>query len=573
MSDRKDRSTSCVRLLLGIVGPALPGLLMMSLFINLLALAAPIFVMQVYDRVIFHAGLTTLQALLLGIGAVIVFDFILRQARSRVLQRVALAVDVDLGRALFAKVAGLPLQVLESRPGHFWQFLFRDLETVRNTVAGAAIVALVDLPFIILFLGLVIWLAPPLAWVFALVAVAFILLGLWNGLSVGRASRLEREAIMRRDRLLNEIVLGRAVMKSTAMANPLQTMWEQGQAASVRSSISRGRLADGSMNAAASLGVIATIALTSVGAVAILDLKMTVGTLVAANLLSGRLIAPLSQLISSWRALAGLRDSAKRLSAILAEADDRRAHAIDLPTPQGRVQFEVTSFAYDPAAAPVLKSISVRFGPGGLHAIVGPNGSGKTTLLKLAHGLYAPAQGRVLLDDADLAQFSRDQVAAWIGYVPQDGFLFSGTVRENIARFSDSVADAEIVAASQKAGVHGFVSDLPDGYETQVGEGGGRFSTGQRQRIAIARALVGNPPVLLLDEPTSNLDREAEEELRKHLCEIARNCTVIVVTHSPALLQASDSITVLVQGAIVLAGRAEQVLPRLMGSNVRQVGT
>ena len=187
MSDRKDRSTSCVRLLLGIVGPALPGLLMMSLFINLLALAAPIFVMQVYDRVIFHAGLTTLQALLLGIGAVIVFDFILRQARSRVLQRVALAVDVDLGRALFAKVAGLPLQVLESRPGHFWQFLFRDLETVRNTVAGAAIVALVDLPFIILFLGLVIWLAPPLAWVFALVAVAFILLGLWNGLSVGRA--------------------------------------------------------------------------------------------------------------------------------------------------------------------------------------------------------------------------------------------------------------------------------------------------------------------------------------------------------------------------------------------------
>lgn len=567
-----DNPSGRFRLLADIVGPALPGLLVMSLFINLLALATPLFVMQVYDRVIFHAGLTTLQALVLGICAVILFDFILRQARSRVLQRVALAVDVDLGRALFAKVAGLPLQVLESRPGHAWQFLFRDLETVRNTVAGAAVIALVDLPFIIFFLGLVIWLAPPLAWVFALVAVAFVLLGLWNGISVGRASRIEREATMRRDRLLNEVVLGRTVMKSAAMAGPLQALWEEGQAASIQSAIKRGRLADGSMNAGASLGVIATIALTSVGAVAILDLKMTIGTLVAANLLSSRLIAPLSQLITSWRSLAALRDSAGRLNAILAEPDDRRLDAIELPRPSGKLQIEEATFTYDPGVAPVLKAISVRFGPGGLHAIVGPNGSGKTTLLKLAHGLYRPATGRVLLDDADMSQLSRDQVAAWIGYVPQDGFLFSGTVRENLARFATDAADADILAAAELAGVHSFVADLPDGYDTQVGEGGGRFSTGQRQRIAIARALVGNPPIVLLDEPTSNLDRDAEEDLRRHLCEMARNRTVVMVTHSPALLQASDSITVLVKGAIALAGRTEQVLPRLLGSHVRQVG-
>ena len=378
---------------------------------------------------------------------------------------------------------------------------------------------------------------------------------------------------MRRDRLLNEIVLGRAVMKSAAMARPLQALWEVGQAASIKSSIARGRLADGSMNAGASLGVIATIALTSVGAIAILDLKMTVGTLVAANLLSSRLIAPLSQLITSWRALANMRDSAGRLSQLLNEPEDRRDAAIDLPTPTGRLQIEDASFAYEPEAAPVLKSLTVRFGPGGLHAIVGPNGGGKTTLLKLAHGLYRPQKGRVLLDDSDMAQFSRDQLAAWIGYVPQDGFLFSGSVRENIARFSGAVDDAEILAAAQMAGVHAFVSDLPDGYDTEVGEGGSRFSTGQRQRIAIARALVGNPPVLLLDEPTSNLDRDAEEDLRRHLAELGRTRTVIVVTHSPALLQASDSITVLIKGAIALAGRSDQVLPRLMGNNVRQVGT
>jgi ABC-type bacteriocin/lantibiotic exporter with double-glycine peptidase domain len=271
--------------------------------------------------------------------------------------------------------------------------------------------------------------------------------------------------------------------------------------------------------------------------------------------------------------LSGLRDSAGRLASILAEPEDRTEATIDLPTPSGRIEIEEASFGYDPGAAPVLTKISVRFGPAGLHAIVGPNGGGKTTLLKLIHGLYRPEKGRVLMDNADIAQFSREQIARWIGYVPQDGFLFSGSVRDNIARFDPNADDAAIIAAAQIAGVHAFIADLPDGYRSDVGEGGSRFSTGQRQRIAIARALLGRPPVLLLDEPTSNLDRDAEEQLRHNLRELARQQTVIIVTHSPALLQASDSITVIVKGAIALAGRADQVLPRLMNSNVRQVGT
>jgi ATP-binding cassette, subfamily C, bacterial LapB len=560
------------------LGPALPELALLSLFVNLLALAAPIFVLQVYDRVIFHAGLTTLEALAIGMAAVILFDFILRQARARLLQGVALGFDVGLGRRLFEKVASLPLRLLESRPSHSWQFLFRDLETVRNTVSGATMLALVDLPFIIFFLALILWLAPPLAWVFGGVILAFIGLAVWNALAIGQASLAERQAGMRRDRLLNEIVLGRGAMKALALMRPLQARWEADHAGAIRAALKRGGLADGSMNLSAGLSTAATVALTGVGALAILDQEMTVGALVAANLLASRFIAPLSQLVANWRAYSGFRESAKRLADILAEPGERVEATIDRPRPTGRVQLENIQFRYTPLgvaggapggvpeAAPVLDKISVRFGPGGMHGIVGANGSGKTTLLKVIQGLYAPDQGRVLLDEGDIAQYSRAQLAAWIGYVQQDGFLFSGTVRENIARFQEDVTDAEILKVAELSDAHGFISELPDGYGTELAEGGGRLSTGQRQRIIIARALLGDPPVLLLDEPTSNLDRQAETNLAERLRRLAADHTIVVVTHSPKLLGACDSVTVMAKGQIAMAGRADQVLPKLMAN-------
>jgi ATP-binding cassette subfamily C protein LapB len=553
-----------LRLIAQCLGRALPELLTMSFFINMLALASPIFVMQVYDRVIALAGLTTLQALVLGMLAIIVLDFVLRQARSRILQNVALAIDIDLGRRLFGKFTDLPLRLLESRSGHNWLFMFRDVETVRNTLSGGLVVAFVDLPFIFMFLGFVIWLAPPLALVFGGVCVAFVLLALWNAVSVSRASSAERQAIMGRDKLLNEIVLGRATMKALAIAEPLRRAWEQSHAVSIQSSLVRGRRADGSTNFGQSLGIIATVSLTAVGALSILDLKMSVGGLVAANLLAGRFISPLTQLVANWRTFAGFRDAARRLSGILNAPGDPVEKAMEMPRPEGVVQLESVSFKYAEDGTAVLDDITVRFGPGGLHAVVGANGSGKTTLLKVMQGLYAPAQGRVLLDGGDLAQFPRAQVADWIGFVPQDGFLFSGTIRDNIARFRDDISDAQVLNAAKAIGAHAFIANLPLGYSTELGEGGAGLSTGQRQRIAIARALVCNPSVLVLDEPTGNLDREAEAQVRGALRRLATDHTVVVVTHSSAILQIADSVTVLGGGRIVMAGRAEQVLPKLV---------
>jgi ATP-binding cassette subfamily C protein LapB len=545
----------------------LPELLVMSLFINLMALAAPLFVTQVYDRVIYHAGLTTLQALVAGMACVLIFDFLLRQARSRVLQSIALRIDVGLGRRVFEKLAHLPLGLLEARPSHSWQFLFRDLEMVRNTVSGASLIVLIDLPFIVLFVGLVSWLAPPLTWVFLSVCIAFVLLAAWNAITVRRAADIERRNAQQRDRLVSEIIQGRTIMKAMAMNHVLQPRWEELHAATIGAALSRGRRSDSAVNAGMEIGVLSTVALTSVGAVAILDQNMSVGALVAANLLASRFVSPLSQLVSNWRSYVGFRDAAKRLAELLAEPSERQQAVLDMPRPAGRLQLDGVQFAYaadGPEAASALNGITARYGPGGLHAIVGANGSGKTTLLKVMQGLYPPKEGRVLLDEGDIAQFSRGQIAGWIGYVPQDCFLFAGNIRDNIARFDPSIDDARILAAAATAGVHAFASDLPQGYATEVGEGGQRLSTGQRQRIAIARALVSDPPILLMDEPTGNLDAQAEENLGQQLRQLARNHTIVIVTHSPNLLPICDSITVLAKGQIAMAGRAEQILPKLL---------
>src|SRR5262249_29684045 len=210
---------------------------------------------------------------------------------------------------------------------------------------------------------------------------------------------------------------------------------------------------------------------------------------------------------------------------------------VKLPRPKGRVIVENATFHYLDPDAPVLDKVNLTFQPGGIHLILGRNGSGKTTLLKLLLGLYRPYSGRVLLDDADIAQFARADLSGWIGYVPQEPVLFAGTLRDNIVKGAEGVADdAAIVRASSLAGLHQAGIDLPKGYATEIGEAGALLSGGFRQRVVIARALVRDPPVIVLDEPSSNLDRQAEEELRQGLIELARDHTVIIATHSPTLL-------------------------------------
>jgi ATP-binding cassette subfamily C protein LapB len=548
---------------LGDARGALRDAVLISFFVNMLALAAPVFVLQVYDRVVFHGGISTLKGLVIGMALAILFDYLLRQARSRMFQSVAVNLDVVVGRALFDKILGLPLRVLEGRPAAYWQALFRDAEMVRNAVSGPTAALVTDLPFAVLFLVLIFVIAAPVAWVLVGFLPLFVLLAWRSGRAMRRSAVRERESTLSRDGLLNELIAARATVKALALGDTLRPRWEDRHAAAIELSRERGQTTDGSQVLANAMTLLTTVTLTSVGALAILDQRMTIGALIAANMLGSRMVGPFTQLVGQWRTLTQVRQSVARLDAAFALAGERKEAVVDLGRPQGQVRLETVTFGYDDGRAPALRRIDGRIGPNGLHGVVGLNGSGKSTLLKLVAGLYTPQEGRVLLDDADMKQFTRRDLAGWVAYLPQECVLFAGTIRDNIAIADPEATDEMVIAAAKRAQVHQYIIDQPDGYATAIGEAGGKLSGGLRQRIALARTMLGTPPVLLLDEPTGNLDNDAERALALSLREMARESTIVAVTHSTALLNLCDTILVLDGGRVAVAGPAQEVLQRL----------
>ena len=540
--------------------------LAISLFVNFLALAVPVFTLQVYDRVVFHAGISTLKGLVIGMAIVLLFDFVLRQSRTRIMQTVALKVDVLVGRRLFDKVMALPLQTLESQPGAHWQALFRDVDMVRNTLSGASAVLLTDLPFVLLFLGLIYVIATPIFPILMVILPIFMIVAWRSGSVMANANKQERQSSMSRDGMIAEMVAGRTTIKALALDRAMRPIWEKKHAENIENSVRRGSKADSYTNLGTTLTLMTTISLTTFGAWFIINHEMTMGSLIATNMLSGRLLGPLNQLVGQWRTYNSFKQAVERLGQVFLAPSERQVSEISMGRPRGEITLETVTYTYLPDAAPVLDNVQLSIKAGGVHALVGRNGSGKTTLLKILQGLYKPSTGRVMLDGADIAQFTRAELADWIGYVPQESVLFEGSVRDNISHRRPDSDDAEIIRAATAAGVHHFIIDLPDGYATEIGEAGRRLSGGQRQRISVARALVGDPPVLLLDEPSSNLDRQAEHELRDTITELGRLHTVIVVTHSPILLAACNNLVALEKGKIALAGPAKEILPRLFGS-------
>lgn len=548
--------------------PVMRELLTASLFINLMALAVPIFVMQVYDRVIGHNGMATLKGLVIGVGVLLAFDWIIRTSRGRIMQTAALRIDVEIGTKLFDKVMHLPLRTLESRPASFWQTLFRDVDTIRNTISGATATLLADLPFVMIFLGVIFVIGRPLAMVFVLLFVAFLVLAWRSGSAVSESTGKEKNVQTARDNLVAEIIAGRSTVKAVALDRAIRPIWEERQAGTIEQSIQRGATADGYVNLGQGLTMLGSVALTTVGAVFIMDHELTMGALVACNMLSSRLYGPINQLVGAWKSFTAFKQSVERLGEVFNESEERRHSGITRERPAGLVTLEDISFAYDKKsqAAAAIDRLEIR--PAGITAILGRNGSGKTTLLKIILGLYHPAKGRVLLDGADIAQFTRGELAGWMGYVPQECVLFNASIRDNIAYGLPGCSDEAILEAARIAGVHQYIVDLPDGYATSIGEAGSRLSAGQRQRIAIARALIGTPPVLLLDEPSASLDRQAEEDLRATLAELSKTLTIIIVTHSPVLLPVCRDVVVLDKGSVAAAGPAAETLQRLFG--VRQ---
>lgn len=545
------------------VRPAFTQILVVSAFVNLLAIAAPVFVLQVYDRVVMHAGISTLYGLVIGVLVAIIFDFVLRQFRARLLQRAALEIDIGVNRRVLDKLMAVPLRVLEARPVAQWDILFRDANAVRDTLSGPTAVAIADLPFAVIFLGVIYAIAAPVAWVVLMLIPVFVLIAWLGARSQTARTRAERNATLARDGLVGDLIAGRTTIKSLGLDDAFASRWEDAHAEAVDRGLDRGRTGDNFVNMGLAVSVVATVAITGVGALAILNQELTIGALIATNMLAARIIMPFHQLVGTWRMAALCRQAIGRLDDLFALSSERADSAISFDRPDGKLVFDGATFRYAPENEPVIDEIRLTLEARGLYAVMGANGSGKTTLLKLAMGLYAPDDGRVLIDDADIAQFSRRDLTRWIGYVPQEIRLFSGTIRDNISAALPEAPDEDVIRAAKLAGVHEFVAALPDGYGADVGDGGAALPGGIRQKIGIARALLRQPPVLLMDEPSSNLDRDSETALAETLRELSNDHTIVMATHSLRLLSACHSILVLERGKIRTGGPADKILPEM----------
>ena len=515
--------------------------------------------------------MSTLQALTVGVAVAVAFDFVLRQARARVLQRAALRLDAELGRRLFGKLSSLPLRTLEGQTAAAWQTLRRDTEAVRNALGGPPLLQGIDLPFALVFVAVIAVIAAPTLPVIGVAVLAFTLLGVASSRLVSRRAAAEAGHAIERDSLFTEMIADRTTLKALDIGRRLQPALEDRHAAAIEASLRRGAVTDGFANAGVAMAMLTTVGMTVAGALAILAQEMTIGSLIAANMLANRVTTPFNQLVPSWRAWTRFGEAGRRLGALFAAADERRSTGVAFPRPKGICTVEGVRFRYAAEEGPAIADVSLRLAQG-LHCIVGPSGAGKTTLLKLLQGLYVPERGRVSLDAADIVQFARRDLGRWVGYVPQEPVLISGTVRDNVAGFDTDISDAQVMAAARLAGAHGFVVELPGGYATPVGERGARLSGGQRQRLAIARALVHDPPLLLLDEPTAHLDARAEGQLCRTLKQLAECRNVVLVSHSRALLAACNTVVALEGGRIAACGPPAEVAKRLAEAAVARPG-
>lgn len=535
-----------------------------SLFANIMALVVPIFTLQVYDRVVQHNGMNTLYALLSGVIIALGFDFVLRQARSRLLQHTAIHIDARLGRLLYEKLASLPLKTLEGRPSSYWQSLFADASLIRNVFSGPTAILVADFPFVIIFIGVIMVIAWPVAWVIGLSFLLFAALTWFSSHVQDVATAKERHKSLHREGMMTELILGRATVKALMIDRVAKPDWENAHAHSIMQAYDRGSKTDSFIAMGQSLAMFTTVMMVSAGAVAIMDRDMTIGSLIAANMLSGRIIGPMNQLLTNWKNYAACKQAIHRLDRLFLLDNERLVPGIEREKPKGKLTVEKLCFHYQDDI-PVLNELSFQIQPGEIIGVVGRNGSGKTTLIKCLQGLYNPSGGRILLDDGDLVQFTRHQLTSWIGYVPQECFLFDGTIRDNIIKAWPDADDESILRAAKLADADRFITELPNGYSTEIGEAGSRLSGGQRQRLAIARALLKDPPVLLFDEISSNLDNETEKLLAQTIRSMGGHRTVVMATHSLVLLSQCHKIIVMDRGKVAVSGPAKDVLDVLTG--------
>lgn len=535
-------------------------ILLASFMINLFALATPLFVMTVYNKVIAHAALDTLHVLVLGMATLYVFDMVLRGIRGYVVSHTGGRIDAILGSETMRRLLNLPYRALEAAPAGALNERLRQIDTLREFFAGAVPVLLVDQLFVLPFL-LVLFLLSPLLGTIALIALPMFALVSFALYRIQRGFYADRfQALSERTSTYLETLQNALTVKSLGLEPEITRRWEARVAKAAAIGFQAGNLTAMANAAAALLQQGVSLAIVFLGAKLVIGGDLSIGALVAANLLAMRAIAPMRQTVLAWNQLQETRHALRELEAFF-EPGPQEAPGADAPfSPAGAIRLENVSFRYAPDTSPVLDRVQLEVPKESILAVVGPAGSGKSTLAKLLLGLYAPSEGRVLFDETDLAHLPPAALHRNVASVPQENQLFSGTVQENLLFGLRDVPAERAIAAAKFVGAHAFIQRLPKGYETPIGEGGQNLSAGQKQMLCIARTLVRNPKILLLDEATNAIDPAAEEALLRKLRQKAKGHTLLLLTNRLAPASIADRIALLVDGRIERVGtRAEMI--------------
>lgn len=532
-----------------------------AFFVNLFALAMPLFVMNVYDRVVPNEAIETLWVLASGVGIIILFDFALKTIRSYFLDSAGKRADILLSSQIFSHILNLKFKGKPASSGAFANQL-RDFEALREFFSSAVLIAFIDLPFILLFLLVIYMIGGPLVLAPALAVPVVILTGYFMQRPFRRTAIRAAMEQSRKHGIILETITSLDTIKSLSAEGRMQKEWERFIGAAAKTSLSMRTIAATNINIFAAVAQLVTISVVIWGVYRIMDGELTFGGLIACVIISGRAMAPLGRLTMMLTRLHQSLTALEELNAIMDLPEEREPGKRYLARPdiKGTIEFKNVTFAYPGSEINALNNVSFKVEPNERVAIIGASGSGKTTLMRLIGSLYEPDEGAVAMDGCDLRQMEPADGRKATGMLMQEVLLFDGTIRDNIAMGVPHASDEMVLSASTTAGVHDFVRHLPSGYDWQVGERGQFLSGGQRQAVGLARAILREPPILCLDEPTSMMDVATERKVMKRLAKLMAGKTLLLVTHRRSLMELVDRVIVLDRGRILADGPKDKIL-------------
>jgi len=533
-----------------------------SFFLQLFALATPLIFQVVIDKVLVHRSMSTLDLLIVAFSAIAIFETVLGALRTYVFAHTTNRIDVELGARLFRHLLALPIAYFQARRVGDSVARVRELENIRNFLTGSALTLVIDLFFTIVFIAVMFVYSSLLTWIIIAsfpfyIAVSAVATPIFRQRLDEKFKRgAENQAF------LVESVTGVETLKSMAVEPQMQRRWEEQLAGYVTASFRVTSLGNVASQGVQLVSKLATALTLYFGARLVIEGGLSVGELVAFNMLSGRVSQPVLRLAQIWQDFHQARLSVARLGDILNTPPEQTYNASrsTLPAVIGSVRFEHVTFRYRVDGSEVLHDIDFDVPAGQIVGIVGPSGSGKSTVAKLVQRLYVPESGKVLVDGIDLAVVDQAWLRRQIGVVLQENVLFNASVRANIALADPAMSMERVIAAATLAGAHDFILELPEGYDTIVGERGSSLSGGQRQRIAIARALVGSPRILIFDEATSSLDYESEQIIQNNMRKIVEGRTALIIAHRLSTVRRANRIITIERGRIVEDGTHDELV-------------